>query len=151
MRGPLAQGRRGDMVAKAVTPSTVGLQDALLECVRKKVPVLLSRGMARLVVIDSVAAPFRCEFDSAASVPRARRLQALGGALRWLSCTFRSPVLCINQVGALAAPQTASARRLGAMRGGGGAVGSLQPLTPVCMFQVTEATEEQGAAPGPQR
>ncbi|XP_047593172.1 DNA repair protein XRCC3 isoform X2 [Lutra lutra] len=86
--------------------------DALLECVRKKVPVLLSRGMARLVVIDSVAAPFRCEFDGAASVPRARRLQALGGALRWLSCTFRSPVLCVNQV--------------------------------------TEATEEQGAAPGPQ-
>ncbi|XP_045864253.1 DNA repair protein XRCC3 isoform X2 [Meles meles] len=84
--------------------------DALLECVRKKVPVLLSRGMARLVVIDSVAAPFRCEFDSAASVPRARRLQALGGALRWLSCTFRTPVLCINQV--------------------------------------TEGTEEQGAAPG---
>lgn len=29
-------------------------------------PVLLARGMARLVVIDSVAAPFRCEFDGAA-------------------------------------------------------------------------------------
>jgi len=76
------------------------------------VPALLSRGMARLVVIDSVAAPFRCEFDGAASVPRARRLQALGAALRRLSCTFQSPVLCINQV--------------------------------------TEATEEQGTAPGPQ-
>ncbi|XP_073752045.1 DNA repair protein XRCC3 isoform X2 [Callorhinus ursinus] len=72
--------------------------DTLLECVRKKVPVLLSRGVARLVVIDSVAAPFRCEFDGAASVPRARRLQALGAALRRLSCTFQSPVLCINQV-----------------------------------------------------
>ncbi|XP_027424729.1 DNA repair protein XRCC3 isoform X4 [Zalophus californianus] len=71
--------------------------DTLLECVRKKVPVLLSRGVARLVVIDSVAAPFRCEFDGAASVPRARRLQALGAALRRLSCTFQSPVLCINQ------------------------------------------------------
>ncbi|KAM7156374.1 DNA repair protein XRCC3 [Molossus nigricans] len=33
--------------------------DALLECVSKKVPMLLSRGMARLLVIDSVAAPFR--------------------------------------------------------------------------------------------
>ncbi|XP_035957565.2 DNA repair protein XRCC3 isoform X1 [Halichoerus grypus] len=71
--------------------------DTLLECVTKKVPALLSRGMARLVVIDSVAAPFRCEFDGAASVPRARRLQALGAALRRLSCTFQSPVLCINQ------------------------------------------------------
>ncbi|XP_064427743.1 DNA repair protein XRCC3 isoform X2 [Mirounga angustirostris] len=86
--------------------------DTLLECVRKKVPALLSRGMARLVVIDSVAALFRCEFDGAASVPRARCLQALGAALRQLSCTFQSPVLCINQV--------------------------------------TEVTEEQGTAPGPQ-
>lgn len=136
-------------MAKAVTPSAVGLQDALLECVRKKVPVLLSRGMARLVVIDSVAAPFRCEFDSAASVPRARRLQALGGALRWLSCTFRTPVLCINQVGVLAG--TPDRRRPHPpFRGdaGGEAVGSSRQLTPVCMFQVTEGTEEQGTAPG---
>ncbi|XP_008157066.2 DNA repair protein XRCC3 [Eptesicus fuscus] len=72
--------------------------DALLECVRSKVPLLLSRGMARLVVIDSVAAPFRCAFDGPASVRRARALQALGAALRRLSCTFRSPVLCVNQV-----------------------------------------------------
>ncbi|XP_058285275.1 DNA repair protein XRCC3 isoform X2 [Hylobates moloch] len=72
--------------------------DTLLECVNKKVPVLLSRGMARLVVIDSVAAPFRCEFDSQASAPRARRLQSLGAALRELSSAFQSPVLCINQV-----------------------------------------------------
>ncbi|XP_047593167.1 DNA repair protein XRCC3 isoform X1 [Lutra lutra] len=126
--------------------------DALLECVRKKVPVLLSRGMARLVVIDSVAAPFRCEFDGAASVPRARRLQALGGALRWLSCTFRSPVLCVNQVGARPAPRTTDSlsRWFRGDAGWGEAVGSLQQLTPVCTFQVTEATEEQGAAPGPQ-
>ncbi|XP_077632630.1 DNA repair protein XRCC3-like isoform X2 [Crocuta crocuta] len=68
--------------------------------------------MARLVVIDSVAAPFRCEFDGPASVPRARRLQELGATLRRLSSTFQSPVLCINQV--------------------------------------TEAVEEQGAARGPQ-
>ncbi|XP_059541547.1 DNA repair protein XRCC3 [Myotis daubentonii] len=72
--------------------------DALLECVRRKVPLLLSRGMVRLVVIDSVAAPFRCEFDGPASARRARALQALGAALRRLSCTFRSPVLCVNQV-----------------------------------------------------
>ncbi|XP_066198594.1 DNA repair protein XRCC3 isoform X2 [Saccopteryx leptura] len=71
--------------------------DMLLECVRTKVPVLLSRGLARLVVIDSVAAPFRCEFDGPASVHRARALQTLGAALRRLSGAFRSPVLCINQ------------------------------------------------------
>ncbi|XP_048075876.1 DNA repair protein XRCC3 isoform X2 [Ursus arctos] len=81
--------------------------DTLLECVSKKVPMLLSRGMARLVVIDSVAAPFRCEFDGPAAIPRARRLQALGAALRRLSCSFRSPVLCINQVTEAAEEQDA--------------------------------------------
>ncbi|XP_036062003.1 DNA repair protein XRCC3 [Onychomys torridus] len=72
--------------------------DALLECVSKRVPVLLSRGMARLVVVDSVAAPFRCEYDVQALATRAKRLQSLGAMLRSLSSTFRSPVLCINQV-----------------------------------------------------
>lgn len=79
-------------------------QDALLGCVQKKVPLLLSRGMVRLVVIDSVAAPFRCEFEGPASARRARALQALGAALRRLSRTFRSPVLCVNQVGPSPAP-----------------------------------------------
>ncbi|XP_035304973.1 DNA repair protein XRCC3 isoform X1 [Cricetulus griseus] len=73
--------------------------DALLECVSKRVPILLSRGMARLVVVDSVAAPFRCEYDAQALATRAKHLQSLGAALRRLSSTFRSPVLCINQVG----------------------------------------------------
>ncbi|XP_007942810.1 DNA repair protein XRCC3 [Orycteropus afer afer] len=77
--------------------------DALLECVGQRLPVLLARGMARLVVLDSVAAPFRCEFDSQASAARARHLLALGATLRRLSCDFQSPVLCINQVTATAA------------------------------------------------
>nr|XP_020767486.1 DNA repair protein XRCC3 [Odocoileus virginianus texanus] len=72
--------------------------DTLLHCVSEKVSVLLARGMARLVVVDSVAAPFRCEFDGAALALRAQRLLALGAELRRLSCAFRSPVLCINQV-----------------------------------------------------
>nr|XP_020036746.1 DNA repair protein XRCC3 isoform X1 [Castor canadensis] len=87
--------------------------DTLLECVSKKVPVLLSRGMARLVIIDSVAAPFRCEFDSQTSVLRARHLQSLGAALRQLSSTFRSPVLCINQVGEASSGQELRPRNPG--------------------------------------
>lgn len=69
-----------------------------MECVSKRVPILLSRGMARLVVVDSVAAPFRCEYDVQALVTRAKHLRSLGATLRRLSSTFRSPVLCINQV-----------------------------------------------------
>lgn len=59
--------------------------------------MLLARGLVRLLVIDSVAAPFRCEFPAPDAAPRARLLRALGAALRRLSCTFQSPVLCINQ------------------------------------------------------
>ncbi|XP_032338674.1 DNA repair protein XRCC3 isoform X3 [Camelus ferus] len=88
--------------------------DTLLGCMRKRVPVLLSRGMARLVVVDSVAAPFRCEFDGAASAHRAQCLQVLGAELRRLSCAFRSPVLCINQVTEATEEQGAAAGLPGA-------------------------------------
>ncbi|XP_004434356.1 PREDICTED: DNA repair protein XRCC3 [Ceratotherium simum simum] len=93
----------GEMVRKIRFGNQIFIEhaadvDTLLDCVSKKVPVLLSRGMVRLVVIDSVAAPFRCEFDGPASAPRARCLQALGATLRQLSYTFQSPVLCVNQV-----------------------------------------------------
>lgn len=86
----------------STVPCCMSAQDTLLECVSKRVPILLSRGMARLVVVDSIAAPFRCEFDSQASAVRAKHLQSLGATLRRLSSTFRSPVLCINQVGGIA-------------------------------------------------
>ncbi|XP_053522043.1 DNA repair protein XRCC3 [Artibeus jamaicensis] len=93
----------GDLVDKLPFGDRIFIEhaatvDTLLECVRKKLPALLSRGAARLVVIDSVAAPFRCEFDGPASARRARALQALGATLRRLSQASRSPVLCINQV-----------------------------------------------------
>ncbi|EDL18612.1 X-ray repair complementing defective repair in Chinese hamster cells 3 [Mus musculus] len=88
--------------------------DTLLECVSKKVPILLSRGMARLVVVDSIAAPFRCEFHLQASAIRAKLLLSLGATLRRLSSTFRSPVLCINQVTDMVEDQQSVSRSLGA-------------------------------------
>ncbi|XP_028620388.1 DNA repair protein XRCC3 [Grammomys surdaster] len=88
--------------------------DTLLECVTKKVPALLSRGMARLVVVDSIAAPFRCEFHLQASAVRAKHLHSLGAALLRLSSTFRSPVLCINQVTEMVEGQESVPRSLGA-------------------------------------
>ncbi|XP_028921669.1 DNA repair protein XRCC3 [Ornithorhynchus anatinus] len=72
--------------------------ETLQDCVGKRVPILLARGMARLVVVDSVAALFRCEFGARDSVGRARCLQSLGAKLHQLSAQFDSPVLCINQV-----------------------------------------------------
>ncbi|KAG8514469.1 DNA repair protein XRCC3 [Galemys pyrenaicus] len=87
--------------------------DALLDCVQRKAPALLARGTARLLVIDSVAAPLRCEFTGPATAPRARHLQRLGHTLRRLSWTFRSPVLCINQVTDTVEEQDTGARPQG--------------------------------------
>ncbi|XP_023649050.1 DNA repair protein XRCC3 isoform X1 [Paramormyrops kingsleyae] len=70
----------------------------LQTCLSQRVPILLARGLARLVVLDSVAALFRCEFTAEESSERARHLVALASTLQRLSHSFNAPVLCINQV-----------------------------------------------------
>ncbi|XP_062323392.1 DNA repair protein XRCC3 isoform X2 [Osmerus eperlanus] len=71
---------------------------ALQVCVSQRVPVLLSRGLVRLVVVDSVAALFRSEFQADEAAERARHMQTLAGTLHRLSHSYNAPVLCINQV-----------------------------------------------------
>lgn len=51
-----------------------------------------------MVVIDSIAALFRCEFGASDSVTKARYLQTFGAQLHSLSTRFRTPIMCINQV-----------------------------------------------------
>ncbi|KAJ8290344.1 hypothetical protein GJAV_G00011670 [Gymnothorax javanicus] len=71
---------------------------ALQACVNQRIPILLSRGLVRLVVVDSVAALFRLEFQASETIERARHLQALASSLQRLSHCHQAPVLCINQV-----------------------------------------------------
>ncbi|NXW54049.1 XRCC3 protein, partial [Eurystomus gularis] len=72
--------------------------DTFHNCITKRISLLLTRGMVRLVVIDSIAALFRCEFGVSDSVTRARYLQTFGAQLHSLSTRFRTPIMCINQV-----------------------------------------------------
>ncbi|XP_043838555.1 DNA repair protein XRCC3 isoform X2 [Dromiciops gliroides] len=72
--------------------------DTLFECITKRAPILLSRGMVRLIIIDSIAALFRCEFGIQNSITKAKYLQNLGAKLHQLSSRFQSPVLCVNQI-----------------------------------------------------
>ncbi|XP_071665792.1 DNA repair protein XRCC3 isoform X3 [Patagioenas fasciata] len=67
-------------------------------CITNRISLLLARGMVRLVVIDSIAALFRCEFGASDSVTKARYLQTFGAQLHSLSMRFRTPIMCINQV-----------------------------------------------------
>uniref|UniRef100_V9KPM9 X-ray repair complementing defective repair in Chinese hamster cells 3 n=1 Tax=Callorhinchus milii TaxID=7868 RepID=V9KPM9_CALMI len=72
--------------------------DALNNCISKKLPILLSRGLVHLVVIDSIAALFRCEFAVSDSIVKAKCLQKFGATLHHLSTRFRTPIVCVNQV-----------------------------------------------------
>ncbi|XP_067151147.1 DNA repair protein XRCC3 isoform X2 [Apteryx mantelli] len=72
--------------------------DTFHNCITKRISLLLTRGMARLVVVDSIAALFRCEFGVSDSVTKARYLQTFGAQLHSLSTRFRTPIMCINQV-----------------------------------------------------
>ncbi|XP_078263279.1 DNA repair protein XRCC3 isoform X3 [Rhinoraja longicauda] len=67
-------------------------------CLSKRIPILLSRGLIRLVVIDSIAALVRCEFGAADSIVKAKCLQKFGAMLHHLSHSFCSPIICVNQL-----------------------------------------------------
>ncbi|XP_041660944.1 DNA repair protein XRCC3 isoform X1 [Cheilinus undulatus] len=72
--------------------------DSLQVCVTRRVPLLLTRGLVRLVVIDSVAALFRSEFQASDWLERNRQLISFSSKLHQLSQEYDIPVLCVNQV-----------------------------------------------------
>lgn len=74
--------------------------DDLLDLFLRQLPRLAAvlAGRLRLVVVDSVAAPFRGNFHVSTSRRRAEQLQALGGALRALAIRYCLAVVCVNQV-----------------------------------------------------
>nr|XP_046229553.1 DNA repair protein XRCC3 [Scatophagus argus] len=72
--------------------------DSLHVCLSRRVPLLLARGLVRLLVIDSVAALFRSEFQAADWLERTKQLLTFSSTLHHLSQEFTTPVLCINQV-----------------------------------------------------
>eukprot|EP01083_Nonionella_stella_P299076 1014892_1 len=68
----------------------------LITMVDRFLELLLKRKPIRLVVIDSIAAPFRTHMGGANS--RARELFQLAGKLKRLSREFRVPIVVVNQV-----------------------------------------------------
>ncbi|XP_019965786.2 DNA repair protein XRCC3 [Paralichthys olivaceus] len=72
--------------------------DSLQVCLSRRVPLLLARGLVRLVVVDSVAALFRSEFQADDWLERNKRLLTFSSILHHLTQEFTTPVLCINQV-----------------------------------------------------
>uniref|UniRef100_H2MVD7 DNA repair protein n=1 Tax=Oryzias latipes TaxID=8090 RepID=H2MVD7_ORYLA len=72
--------------------------DSLQVCLSRRAPVLLAAGLVRLIVVDSVAALFRSEFQAEDWMERNKQLLTFSSMLHQLSQEFTTPVLCINQV-----------------------------------------------------
>ncbi|KAM4712822.1 DNA repair protein XRCC3 [Anableps anableps] len=72
--------------------------DSLQACLSRRARLLLAQGVVRLIVVDSVAALFRCEFQADDWLERNKQLLTFSSMLHHLSQEFTTPVLCINQV-----------------------------------------------------
>ncbi|MPC31200.1 DNA repair protein XRCC3 [Portunus trituberculatus] len=70
-------------------------QDSLVDCVRYQLPSLLSQRPIGLVVLDSVASPFRAEESS---MENKNLLYILGYRLHQLAAAYNIAILAINQV-----------------------------------------------------
>ncbi|XP_064622269.1 DNA repair protein XRCC3-like isoform X2 [Lineus longissimus] len=73
-------------------------KDDLTCCINKRIPMLLTRGLVKLIVIDSMAALFRCDYSVREAVHRAKDLGSFGSRLRGFSDQHGVPVVCVNQV-----------------------------------------------------
>ncbi|XP_022108570.1 DNA repair protein XRCC3-like [Acanthaster planci] len=73
-------------------------RDQLVHCIQYRIPLLLKQSRVKLIVVDSLAALFRCEFSPREAARRARHLQTLGAQLHRLSWLHDVPVVCVNQV-----------------------------------------------------
>ncbi|XP_032803690.1 DNA repair protein XRCC3 isoform X1 [Petromyzon marinus] len=92
-----------DVLAKISFGENIYIEHAadvasLYTCITRRLPVLLSRGVVRLIVVDSIAALFRSEFSVHEAVARAQQLRKFGAQLHELSNTYSAPVICVNQV-----------------------------------------------------
>ncbi|XP_041351074.1 DNA repair protein XRCC3-like [Gigantopelta aegis] len=90
-------GRLGDKIFVEHVADLDGLQF----CIHKKFPVLLAKGVVQLIVIDSVAALFRCEFDTGHMIQRAKHLSSFAAQLHRLGYQYNIPIICVNQYGRL--------------------------------------------------
>lgn len=76
-------------------------------CVIDKIPCLLAKQRIGVIIIDSIAAPYRAEYESTALKSRAKSLRKIGQGLHYYSKKFNICIICINQVSAAMGNATA--------------------------------------------
>jgi len=71
---------------------------SLVHCLAQEVPVILSEQPIRLVIVDSIAAPFRYGDDNQETRTRAQAIRRIGRALQDLAFDNSLVLVCTNQV-----------------------------------------------------
>ena len=69
-----------------------------MECVEKKVLRLAKQVKLALIVIDSIAAPIRAEFEMKESRERTLAIHRLGSVLNSVARKINVPIVILNQV-----------------------------------------------------
>lgn len=79
----------------------VSSMEKLEECICQKIPFLLQHRKIGLLVVDSIAAPFRVEYYESELKNRARILRKIGEQLHFISSEYNIPIICVNQASAM--------------------------------------------------
>ena len=69
-----------------------------MECLETKIALLAKQVVIGLVVIDSIAAPIRSEFEMKDSRERNLAIHQVGNAINKLARKLNAPIVLLNQV-----------------------------------------------------
>lgn len=88
--------------ARGMTSANCDMQtcttvDSFSDCVLRQLPLLLATKPVKLVVIDSIAAPFRAGEVEGGGVRRAQKIRSIGQQLKYLSSEYKLLVVVLNQ------------------------------------------------------
>ena len=87
--------------ARSLTPNcdiqTCTSVDSFSDCVLRQLPLLLVTKPVKIVVIDSIAAPFRAGEVEGGGVRRAQKIRSIGQQLKYLSAEYQLLVVVLNQ------------------------------------------------------
>jgi len=72
--------------------------ESLQACCERRLPQLATSRPLCAIIVDSVAAQFRCQYEASEGARRAHDIQLLGATLRGLSRRHGVAVICVNQV-----------------------------------------------------
>lgn len=71
--------------------------DSLTDCVMRQLPLLIATKPVGLVVIDSIAAPFRAGEVEGGGIRRAHKIRSIGQQLKYIAVEYKLLVVVINQ------------------------------------------------------